>query len=115
MARSNAQGKAKADFAQDIDFNHWIDKVLSTYTDLRQLRRVIGSPTLDAVFAEEIEITSVVQSPAEAFVFVSVDNRKDALGTNLGADDDDLSDFLRKRFKTGMDERGISWISTFGG
>ncbi len=121
MAQSNAQGKAKANTtqgkakansAQDIDFNHWIDKVLLTYTDFRQVRHIIGSPTLDAVLTEEIEITAAVQSPAEASDLVTVDNLKDALGTNLGVGDDELGDFLRTRFKNGTDERGMSWHST---
>ncbi|TFK88100.1 hypothetical protein K466DRAFT_87162 [Polyporus arcularius HHB13444] len=70
VAQSNAQGKAKANTtqgkakansAQDIDFNHWIsDKVLLTYTDFRQVRHIIGSPALDDVLTEEIEITSTV-------------------------------------------------------
>ncbi|KAI0698076.1 hypothetical protein C8T65DRAFT_742977 [Cerioporus squamosus] len=95
-------------FAQgSVDFDHWIDKVLSTRKDYLQLQHMITSPTLNDVLTEKIAVTSVVPGPSPANAFVTVDNLKNTLSADLPVDvsDEGFGEFLRKRFKSKKDER----------
>ncbi|RPD59441.1 hypothetical protein L227DRAFT_612023 [Lentinus tigrinus ALCF2SS1-6] len=69
---------------QKLDFERWIQKLLSTRRDFGQLLALVGSPTLDHVLGAGFEIKAITPAPVPPVLWeVSMDSLRWALGADI--------------------------------
>ncbi|RPD60404.1 hypothetical protein L226DRAFT_615867 [Lentinus tigrinus ALCF2SS1-7] len=80
-----------------VDFAHWMDKVLSTHKDFRQLVKIASSRTLEDILTRTVLASKTTPSPLPAQVSITADTLRRALGS-AEVSEEILNGFLANKF-----------------